>query len=65
MRLGSRTSSAFHGAKNQSFIAANCSRVRATASRQAIASLITSWVSAWPAGPSIMAAATSFDAMSA
>ena len=63
--FGSVTSSAFQGAKNQSFLARNSWRTRATASRQATASSMTSWVSAWPAGPSIIAAATSFDAMSA
>ena len=63
--FGSRTSSAFQGAKNQSFLATNSWRTRATASRQATASSITSWVSAVPAGPSIIAAATSFEAIRA
>ena len=38
---------------------------RATARRQATASSIVSCVSAWPPGPSMMAAATSFEAISA
>ena len=63
--FGPVTFSAFHGAKNQSFFARNSWRTRATASRHATASSIVSCVSAWPAGPSIIAAATSFDAISA
>jgi hypothetical protein len=57
--------SAFHGAKNHSFFAASSCRMRATASRHATASSITSWVMTSPAGPSIMAAATSFEAIRA
>ena len=56
---------AFQGAKNQSFFCQELLlNARATASRQATASLMTSWVSARPPAPSIIAAATSFDAMS-
>ena len=58
-------SSAFQGAKNQSFFARNSCRALATARRQATASSILSCVSEWPPGPSMMAAATSFEAISA
>src|SRR4051812_16370571 len=58
-------SSAFHGAKNQSFLERNSWRAFATARRQATASSMLSCVSDWPAGPSMMAAATSLDAISA
>jgi hypothetical protein len=63
--VGLRTASAFHGAKNQSFFAWNSWRMRATARRHATASSMTSWVRSCPPGPSIMAAATSFEAISA
>ena len=62
--FGSLTSGAFHGAKNQSFFALNSWWTRAMARRQATASSMVSCVSAWPAGPSIIAAATSFEAIS-
>ncbi len=61
----STISSAFQGAKNHSPLAGELCRTRAMARRQATASSITSWVSASPPGPSIIAAATSFEAMSA
>ena len=62
VRVSSTVSGCQHS-KNQSPFAPNSLFIRAIICRNATASSIDSCVSAAPPGPSIIAAATSFDAM--